>query len=112
MRKPEPHQLTRAAEAARRAVGLVNASELLRGYDYPTGGCAGSTFLDLESDDSPDLTATELVPTLPAGNTGHSARWPSARYVTDRLAQAAERVRQLAFASSLQPLIGGSVEGT
>lgn len=60
MREPEPHQLTRATEAARSAVGNADAPELLRRYYDPTSGYAGSTFLDLEPNDPRDITATDL----------------------------------------------------
>ena len=60
MREPEPHQLSRAAEAARNAVGQADAPELLRRYYDPASGYAGSTFLDLEPNEAHDLTATDL----------------------------------------------------
>ncbi|CAA9295749.1 MAG: hypothetical protein AVDCRST_MAG48-934 [uncultured Friedmanniella sp.] len=46
--------------AARRAVRHADAPDLLRRYDDPTGGYAGSTFLDLKPNDPHDLPATDL----------------------------------------------------
>jgi hypothetical protein len=60
MREPEPHQLSRATEAARTSVRHADAPELLRRYYDPTNGYAGSTFLNLEPNDPRDLTATDL----------------------------------------------------
>jgi hypothetical protein len=60
MREPEPHQLSRATEAARSAIGHPDAPELLRRYYDPTSGYAGPTFLDLDPNHPRDLTATDL----------------------------------------------------
>ena len=81
--EPEPDQLSRATEAARRAVRHANAPDLLRRYYDPTSGYAGSTFLDLEPNDPHDLTATDLYalsrldsgpPRLPAAGSSSLAR--------------------------------------